>query len=466
MSIFNGTIAPELYMSFATGAPFTQVDTDDIRQISISRGRSRTDLDYDVGTLTVVLDNNSGIYDPDYTAASPFVSGGVSVIQRGMSMVFAMKWASNYYGQFYGFLENVVINQGLDTTAVLTFTDGLDLLATSIYPASFYKRNSETTADRFQSAVDLSIVGWETRMNLTSTITNAYGTGSAVTYTGNKVYLPGQTVTIQGVNPSSYDLTDQVITSVSGTNFTVANGATGGYVSGGTASIKHVMMQATYGNKTPIAMMREAAECEGMDFYSTFVKGPFSSTGFLEGELPRIVFQPIADKFNRSTMLAFSDSLAAGTVPYSRVDTSASSVQKINKATIAYPDFNSTANLQVTASYDSGDVAQPIVTAPVYNSYAAINLAVYYARKIATPIPMVTSIQMQAITLNTLYPDLLTMDLGDQVSIERTTVDSRAQQYDVVVEGINHYISPNSWNISLTTSGLNPYYTIIDKSGG
>ena len=466
MPAFDGVNSPETHLAFATGAPFTQVDSTDIRQISINRGRVRNDKEYDVGTFTVILDNRSGIYDPEYTATSPFVSGGVSVIQRGMSMYFAMKWNSNYYGQFYGFLENVVINQGLDATATLTFTDGLDLLATSIYPASFYKRDPETTADRFQSSVDMSIVGWQTRMNLQSTITNAVGNGSSVTYTCNKVYLPGQTVSVSGMTPSGYDCTDKVITSATSTTFTVASTSTGTFVSGGSGSIKQVSMQATYGNKTPLSMMKEAAKCEGNDFYSTFVLGPYSSTGFIEGEVPNIVFQRLTDKFNRLTRLAFSDSLASGTVSYAGVDTNASSLQKINKATISYPDFNSTGNLQVSAYYDAGDVASPTVQAPVYNSWAAVNLAVYNARKIATPIPMVTKIRFQAFGLDTLYPDLLTMDLADQVTVERTTVDGRSQQYDLVVEGINHYISPTSWNITLATSGLNPYYIVVDKNGG
>jgi hypothetical protein len=381
-------------------------------------------------------------------------------------MIFAMKWSSNYYGQFYGFLEKVVIDQGLDTTATLTFTDGLDLLATSIYPSSFYKRDAETTSVRFQNAVDMSVVGWETKMNLISTISNAVGNGTSVTYTGNKVYLPGQEVTVSGMNPSAYNCTRQVITSSSGTSFTIASTATGTFVSGGAGSIRHVAMQATYGNKTPLAMMREAARCEGTSFYSTFVKGAYSTTGGLEGELPRIVFQPITDKFNRATMLAFSDSLASGTCQYTQVDTNASELLFINKAVVEYPDFKTTSNLQVQARAGSGDIAAPTIIAPVYNSWAATNLATYNARKLASPIPTVVQVYMQGFGLNTLYPDLLSMDLADQVTVERTTVDGRNEEYDIVVEGISHYISPNVWNITLATSELNPYYTIIDKSGG
>ena len=465
MSIFDGVIAPELVMAFATGAPYTQVDSADIRQISINRGRSRNDLQYDVGTLTVVLDNNSGIYDPEYTAASSFVSAGVSVIQRGMSMYFAMDWDGNYYGQFFGYLENVVINQGLDTTATLTFTDGLDLLETSNYPASFYKRDAETTSVRLTTAVALSTVGWFTRTNQESTITNAVGNGTSVTYTGDKVYFVGQEISkVEGITPSAYNFASRkTITAVSGTSFTVASTATGTYSSGGTAFLRHVTMQATYGNKTPLSMMKEAARCEGTDFYATWIEG---ASATIPTAVPTIVFQPVNDKFNRPTILAFSDSGAVNTLAYNVIETNASSLVKINKATVAYPDFNSTGKLQVSALYNSGEIATPIIEAPVYNSWAGVNLAVYNARKLATPIPMVTKIAFQAIDLDTLFPDLLTMDLADQVTVERNTVDGRTQNYDLVVEGINHYMSPNSWTITLATSGLNPYYTLIDKSGG
>lgn len=72
-----------------------------------------------------------------------------------------------------------------------------------------------------------------------STITNAVGNGSTVTYTtSGHNYLVGMTVSIIGVNPSAYNLSNQTITAVSGNNFTVSNTATGTYVSGGTARAK------------------------------------------------------------------------------------------------------------------------------------------------------------------------------------------------------------------------------------
>jgi hypothetical protein len=70
-----------------------------------------------------------------------------------------------------------------------------------------------------------------------TTITNAVGDGTNVVYTTSEThnYLAGMSVTITGVDPSAYNLSNQTITSVTSNSFTIANSATGSYVSGGTA---------------------------------------------------------------------------------------------------------------------------------------------------------------------------------------------------------------------------------------
>jgi hypothetical protein len=73
-----------------------------------------------------------------------------------------------------------------------------------------------------------------------TTITNAVGDGTNIIYTTqeNHNYVSGMTVTISGINPSGYNFTSQIITSVSTNSFTIANSATGTYNSGGTARAK------------------------------------------------------------------------------------------------------------------------------------------------------------------------------------------------------------------------------------
>ena len=464
MAGFDGTNAPTMYLYFYNGSTFVQVTTTDIREITTHRGRTRNDQEYDTGLLTVVLDNRTGIYDPDFTGSTTMVVSGASIIQRSMAMYFGMLWSSVVYNQFYGYLENVVVDQGFDAKVTLTFTDGTDLLATSFADGSYAIRNAETTSARVSYVKTLCVNGvFDLETNLKSTITNVVGSGSSVTYTGDKVYLVGEEVTVSGVNPSGYNLSTRTpITAVSGTSFTVASTATGTYVSGGLASLRHVTMQATLGNDSPLSMMQEAARCEANDFYITNI----NKSTYEQRYISTIVFHPIAQKFNRITRLAFSDSQAAGTVEYDNIETSVSMLQKVNKAVIQYPDFNSTGSGQVSAIYGSGDIASQPINAPVYNPWAAINLAAYNARKMATPLSMVKQIEFQAFALDTLYDDLLLLDLGDQVTVARTTVDGRSQSYNLVVEGIDQTITPNDWRITLYTSAMNPYYTVIDKNGG
>jgi hypothetical protein len=69
-----------------------------------------------------------------------------------------------------------------------------------------------------------------------ASITNVTGNGTTVTYTASNSFSAGQTVSIDQVMPYIYNLQDVVIASASATQFTVTNGATGNYISGGLAT--------------------------------------------------------------------------------------------------------------------------------------------------------------------------------------------------------------------------------------
>ena len=73
-----------------------------------------------------------------------------------------------------------------------------------------------------------------------TTITNAVGNGTSVVYTTQEThnYVTGMSVTITGVSPTAYNLSNQTITAVSANSFTIANSATGTYSSGGSARAK------------------------------------------------------------------------------------------------------------------------------------------------------------------------------------------------------------------------------------
>lgn len=80
---------------------------------------------------------------------------------------------------------------------------------------------------------------------LNPAVTNVTGSGTVVTYTiaDRRAFVTNRTVTITGVNPAAYNLTNVTIGTVTaGTGntgtFTVNNAATGTYVSGGVAAIQ------------------------------------------------------------------------------------------------------------------------------------------------------------------------------------------------------------------------------------
>jgi surface protein len=77
---------------------------------------------------------------------------------------------------------------------------------------------------------------------LNPNVTNVTATGTVVTYTVDDItaFVAGRTVTITGVDPIAYNLTNVTIATVDVANsrFTVVNAATGTYVSGGVAAIQ------------------------------------------------------------------------------------------------------------------------------------------------------------------------------------------------------------------------------------
>jgi hypothetical protein len=54
--------------------------------------------------------------------------------------------------------------------------------------------------------------------------------------------------------------------------------------------------------------------------------------------------------------------------------------------------------------------------------------------------------------IDTIWASLLQTDLGDNVNVERTTIDSRNRTFTSIVEAINIDITPFSWRVGLDLS--------------
>lgn len=75
----------------------------------------------------------------------------------------------------------------------------------------------------------------------TAVVTAASASAGTVTYTANNSFQAGQTVTITGLSTSAFNLTSVLIATVSSSQFTVTNAATGSAVTGATATAKVVV---------------------------------------------------------------------------------------------------------------------------------------------------------------------------------------------------------------------------------
>ena len=169
---------------------------------------------------------------------------------------------------------------------------------------------------------------------------------------------------------------------------------------------------------------------------------------------------PLADKFSRPTQMLFSDAGAAYSIKYDAIATNPGTQYVINKAIVTRGS-----NLQYTSTYNPSVTSYGVkaveLDAPVSTNSNASNLALYTSRYMATATTYVEAIQFSALGLSTLYPDFLATELGDQVSVQRTTYDGRSVQWNLVIEGMTHSITKNNWLVGLTTSSINPYSITI-----
>jgi hypothetical protein len=223
-----------------------------------------------------------------------------------------------------------------------------------------------------------------------------------------------------------------------------------GWPSGASRSLTgSVTMLATVQNRGCMQAITECVDCISGRFYIS------------KSNVATLV--PLSDKFSRPTQLLFSDSGASNTVSYADLITNPGTKYVVNEAIVMRGDNN-----QVTSTYNPSKSAYGVVKkeifAPVNTDTNATNLALYESRKLATPDTYIERIDFNGLVVaqyGLLYPDFLSTELADQVSVQRTTYDGRFIQWNLVVEGIKHTITQSNWNISFNTSDINPYSITI-----
>ena len=151
--------APTLTVAFGINGSFTNVSADLILEVDIRRGRQYQNDFLESGTAAVVLNNQSGAFDPSNTS-SPWYG----VLIAGMQV----RISGNATVIYTGFLEDNAVNQGIYPTVSLTFVDGLAQIAKAIAPALATSSFQEAANVRAARALDLA--SWSaTARSLTGT---------------------------------------------------------------------------------------------------------------------------------------------------------------------------------------------------------------------------------------------------------------------------------------------------------
>jgi hypothetical protein len=219
---------------------------------------------------------------------------------------------------------------------------------------------------------------------------------------------------------------------------------------GSTSLTGSVGMLATVQNRSCMELIYQAVDSIAGRFY-------ISRSGVA-------TLVPLADKFSRPTQLLFTDNAASNTVPYSQLTTNPGTYFVVNQAVISRTNTTKQYTSNYNPSISAYGIAKSVFDAPVATDSNAQNLALYQSRYMATPVTYVERIDFNVLAVATygaLYPDFLATELGDQVSVVRTTYDGRTIQWNLVVEGMAHTITQNNWLCTYTTSAINPYSITI-----
>ena len=151
---------PTLLVEFGLNGSYTSVSNDLILEVNIRRGREQQNIFVDSGTATIIINNQSGAFDPSNTS-SPWYNTLVSGMQVRIS--------GNGIVIYTGYLEDNMVNQGIYPTVSLTFVDGLATFGKTIAPALATSQYSETAATRAGRILDFA--NWSaTARSLTGTV--------------------------------------------------------------------------------------------------------------------------------------------------------------------------------------------------------------------------------------------------------------------------------------------------------
>jgi len=196
------------------------------------------------------------------------------------------------------------------------------------------------------------------------------------------------------------------------------------------------MKPTTYG-ASALALSEEVTNCEYGRFYAD-----------RQGNLTLIPNESLLTTPYRFTL---SDTRANGTIEYDSISTNPGAKYLTNTVVLTQDSSNSQTATNATSVIRYG-TAQKAVTAPLLDNSVAATMAQIYADKNALPSTRVDHIEFDGLGIGTLWSSLLQTDLGDNVNVERTTIDARNRTFTSIVEAMNIDITPFSWRVGLDLS--------------
>jgi len=196
------------------------------------------------------------------------------------------------------------------------------------------------------------------------------------------------------------------------------------------------MQPATYGDNA-LNLSEQAAACEFGRLYA-------DRSG-------NIVLMPYESTYYTTQRIAFSDTRATGTVEYDTIKTSPGAKYLTNNVVLTQTSGTTVTYTNALSAARYGTYSKA-VTAPLLSGTTATTLAQIIGDRYAYPTTRVDELEFDAYGLGTLWPQVLQSDLGDRVTVARTTVDGRARIFNSLIESLNHDISINGWRISLDLS--------------
>lgn len=166
-----------------------------------------------------------------------------------------------------------------------------------------------------------------------------------------------------------------------------------------------------------------------------------------------IVLQPYESLFTNPFRVVLSDDRDSGSIEYDAIVTNPGSKYLVNIASVTDGTGAVTTATNVNSFSRYGGYQRAITTEldPTVSSISAF--AQIIADRNALPETRVDSIDFTVAGLgDAVWPQLLQSELGDNVNVERTSVDGRTRLFTSLIEALNHDITPNDWRVHMDLS--------------